>query len=144
MSELLDIEYFDIHSWLDGEEYEGVPKRIDGYRPGHLSWGKSVERGRAIQRAREKKARATNMDYFLSEVFPAIEDKLGSGQLIQIAKLFESPEILKMSGFRLWEGGGQIAFLKIGDPVEKQASAMGATVVEDPVIKDGYWTRGES
>jgi hypothetical protein len=49
-----------------------IPKRIDTYRPGHITWGKDVDRGLSIQRGRERRKQSKNWEFFKENVLPAI------------------------------------------------------------------------
>ena len=94
---------FDFDLWCNGEEYDGVPKRKDCYRPGYLSWGKNIDRCLAIQRARGKKQNAVNCAYFLEAVFPAISDKLSPKQHLEIALTCRRPDLAVAAGWQKWE-----------------------------------------
>lgn len=125
-----EIEAFHIHDWLGGETYKGIPRRVDSYQPGHISWGKDPKRGHAIQNARSKKQRTANSEYFNSEVLPKIIDQLSPKQLFEIAQETGSEIALKKSGYQLWRKGDKQQWIAKGDALEQQAKDIGASVVE--------------
>ena len=125
---------FSLHYWLDGYEYESVPKRVDRYRPGHISWGSDPKRGRAIQSRRLKKRDDANLEFFMASVYPSISHLLPSETHFEIAKATGNREALRLSGFRLWKKGERQQWIKRGDPIEEQAASLGAGIVPDAEV----------
>lgn len=111
-----------------------LPKPIDKYTPGKTSWGKDINRGLAIQRARSAKARVKNETFFLSDVLPLIQDKLNPSAWLELSRVFPTMRVqfLKNGGFVRYVLSERSSLIHPTFEPEKieQAKAMGATIGE--------------
>lgn len=124
-------EDFSLSLWLDGDQFKGIPDRVDKYRPGHTSWGKCPKRAGAIQRSRSRKAYNKNLSFFMGAVFPTIKDKLTHEQLFEVSRIVEDPSIAVGAGYILWSKGKASQWLHRDDPLTQKAIEIGAQASSD-------------
>lgn len=106
-----------------------LPSPVDLYRPGHLTWGKDVDRGLAIQRARGRKAAERNRAFFLSHVLPLIAGELNAAGWRDLADQLNDPEFYRRGGFVRYSLGNRATWIHPAEEPEKIARAieMGAS-----------------
>lgn len=105
-----------------------LPKPPDRYRPGHLTMGKDVDRGLAIQYALSRKRYQRNVDFFRLEVLPRIADKLNPQAWRELAQQLGDTSLYVRGGFVRYALGDRASWIHpIEEPDKvKQALWMGA------------------
>lgn len=106
-----------------------LPMRPDRYSRGHLTMGKDVDRGLAIQRGRDRRRLKTNQAFFLATVLPLIETRLNCAAWKELAFALDRPEFFTRGGFVHYVLGERASWIHSTLEPEKiaQAQAMGAT-----------------
>lgn len=112
---------FSFHDWeqrTDAKIYSvpalnerNLPPPPDRYAPGHLSWGKNVDRGLSIQRGRGRKRLEANKAAFLANVLPLIQSELNPAAWKELAQAFDDRSLYARGGFTRYVLGDKAAWV---------------------------------
>lgn len=124
-----DPAQFSLSLWLYGERFDGIPPRVDNYRPGHITWGSNPAIGRRIQRARARKQRETNLAQFAAEILPTLSGEVAHDAALDYGRQTGdfSPAIAR--GWNLWKLGERASWIHETDTEKAmRARLMGAAI----------------